>query len=767
LFFASSFADELNINALEVHVDKGGRIIYAEGEVEITDTKQNLILTEKAEYDKSKNLAKALGRTNIITSEKFKVSGRNIFYDNQKKIIYSNDDTIISDRDGNKIFVNMFNYLTEKNMFLSKGNIKILDKRNNEYFFSEIYIDEKKRKIVGSDVKVFINEEGSKTDKDNQPRLFANSATISDDDVIFEKGIFTTCKNRGEGKCPPWTIKAKQIKHNKTKKTIYYDDAVVEIYDFPIFYFPKFFHPGPSVKRQSGFLFPKLTNNSIMGFGTSVPYFWAMSKNYDMTITPKLYAGENILVMNEYKHAFKNAFLIVDTSYTKGYKKTTNTKLSGSRSHFFSKLFYDFAKDEDYTSALQVNLQHVSNDTYLKVHDIDTELAKADQNILKNNINYEFQNENNFLSFSASVFEDITKKDRTKYEYILPNLVFERNIFADEKLGILDIHSNAFAKNYNVNQTTKMFVNDFSWKSNKFTNFKGLESKFEGLLKIVNYEADNAEKYKTEGFNAEVSSALAYRAKFPLVKKNISKNKINLLTPKLSLRYAPGHMRNIQNDNLKLSYGNLFSINKNAQVDVIEKGVSTIYGIEISNNDLDGNVPGKKNYSLSLGQVYNIEENTSIPSRSSLDQKASDLVGEAYLKLSNNLTLKNSFSVDHNFNDINYNDLQANLMLGNTNFNISYLEENNHVGNNNYVKSDIKIELNNSTQLSFDFKKNLETNSTEFYNLSYNYLNDCLKAGLVFRREFYSDRDVEASDSLMFQISLLPFGGVPVPLVDR
>jgi hypothetical protein len=37
----------------------------------------------------------------------------------------------------------------------------------------------------------------------------------------------------------------------------------------------------------------------------------------------------------------------------------------------------------------------------------------------------------------------------------------------------------------------------------------------------------------------------------------------------------------------------------------------------------------------------------------------------------------------------------------------------------------------------------------------------------VFRREFYSDRDIEASDSLMFQISLLPFGGVPVPLVDR
>ena len=44
----------------------------------------------------------------------------------------------------------MFNYLADKNMFLSKGDIKILDNRKNEYLFSEIYIDEKKRKIASN-----------------------------------------------------------------------------------------------------------------------------------------------------------------------------------------------------------------------------------------------------------------------------------------------------------------------------------------------------------------------------------------------------------------------------------------------------------------------------------------------------------------------------------------------------------------------------------------------------------------------------------------
>ena len=40
----------------------------------------------------------------------------------------------------------MFNYIVEKNMFLSTGEIKIVDDRNNEYYFSEIYIDEKREK---------------------------------------------------------------------------------------------------------------------------------------------------------------------------------------------------------------------------------------------------------------------------------------------------------------------------------------------------------------------------------------------------------------------------------------------------------------------------------------------------------------------------------------------------------------------------------------------------------------------------------------------
>ncbi len=757
-----SIAKEFYINALSVDIDKIKEIVYASGNVEIRDQINNTIFAEEAEYDKINGLVKTIGPTKIITSKKYIIEGQNIFYDDNKKIIYSKYETTIRDVDRNIIAVKMFNYLTLKNMFFSKGEVQITDNRNNKYSFSEIYIDEKEKKIVGSDIRSFINDNSLKGSEGNEPRFFGNSASISKENTIIEKGVFTSCKERANEKCPPWVIRAEKIEHNSAKKTIYYKNAVMKIYDFPVFYFPKFFHPDPTVKRQSGFLVPQFSDNSMVGFGSTVPYFWAMSKNRDMTITPKLYAKENFLIMNEYRQAFKNSSLIVDSSYTKGYKKNNDTKLPGSRTHLFAKLNVNFAENEDFINDLEVNLQRVSNPTYFEVHEINTSMVDSSENILENNIKYEYQDQKTFFGLSATLFEDLKKTDRTKYEYVIPNASFSRNIFSDERMGLVDIFSNAYVKNINVDQTTKMWINDFNWISRPFKNIRGIQSEFEGLLKVTNYEAD-AERYKTEGYNSEVSGAVAYNASLPLTKINENNDKINFLTPKLSIRSAPGHMRNIQDDDLKLSYSNLFSLNKNSVDDVVEKGTSVALGIEISNNDLEGNVSGSKNYSLSFGQVYNIEENENIPLRSSLHQKSSDLVGEAYLKLTENLSLTNTFSIDHNFNDINYNDFEANLVLGNADFNLKYLEENNHIGSTNYIRSDLKLSLNDSSSVNFDVRRNLETESTEFYSLAYNYLNDCLKAGLVFRRQFYKDRDIDSSDSLMFQISLIPIGDVFTP----
>jgi LPS-assembly protein len=43
------------------------------------------------------------------------------------------------------------------------------------------------------------------------------------------------------------------------------NNAWLEIYNQPVLYFPKFFHPDPTVERQSGFLIPSIISSNTAG----------------------------------------------------------------------------------------------------------------------------------------------------------------------------------------------------------------------------------------------------------------------------------------------------------------------------------------------------------------------------------------------------------------------------------------------------------------------------------------------------------------------
>ena len=68
-------------------------------------------------------------------------------------------------------------------------------------------------------------------------------------------------------KCPPWTIQATNMLHDNKKKTIYYDNALIKVYNIPILYLPKLAHPDPSVDRRSAFLPPTLIDTKNLGAG--------------------------------------------------------------------------------------------------------------------------------------------------------------------------------------------------------------------------------------------------------------------------------------------------------------------------------------------------------------------------------------------------------------------------------------------------------------------------------------------------------------------
>ena len=113
-----------------------------------------------------------------------------------------------------------------------------------------------------------------------------------------------------------------------------------------------------------------------------------------------------------------------------------------------------------------------------------------------------------------------------------------------------------------------------------------------------------------------------------------------------------------------------------------------------------------------------------------------------------------------NYNNFNYNEIGTEIDLNPLKIDFSYLLEDKHIGNEEYFKTKVNLTKSSNGIFSFETKRNLISNSSEFYNLSYEYLNDCLRAGLVYRREFYNDSELEPENSLMFKITLSPLGQI-------
>ena len=89
-----------------------------------------------------------------------------------------------------------------------------------------------------------------------------------------------------------------------------------------------------------------------------------------------------------------------------------------------------------------------------------------------------------------------------------------------------------------------------------------------------------------------------------------------------------------------------------------------------------------------------------------------------------------------------------------TSFN--FIEENGVIGDTNTIENKTSVKLNDENYLIFNTRRNRKINLTEYYNLIYEYKNDCLIAGIKYNKSYYEDRDLKPSENLLFSITLTP-----------
>ena len=768
LFINKLYSTEIQFNANEIEVlDEGNETIAKNGTAYIKKDKisikgstiryiknKSLLIIKEGEIKKIKDNLKItsgiieyrIDQSNLYFRDGVKIHDNmnnlnittdEINYSIEKQKIESLSKSEIKDNIGNIYRVSQFEY-DIKSKVVKLNNLEVLDSDKNLFKIEIAFLDLIKKELIAKDVGLNFKLSDN---SENEPRLKGLSLVSNEENTIVKKGTFTFCKKRE--KCPPWEMSAEEIKHDKKKKTIYYKNASLKIYDKKVFYFPKFFHPDPTVDRQSGFLIPKLQDNSTTGLSLNLPYFIALAENKDITLSPRFFAEDKLLIQSEFRQKNKNSDHEVNLSQY--FSNDENTK-----GHLFYNLNKNYKNDNFDEVELNIKLEQVSDETYLKAYKIESPIINNTTN-LTNSLGLNLFGEKVSMSGNLDIYENLSRQDSDKYEYV-PNFSFSKILNENNTFN-----SKGYYKNYNTNITEKVLINNFEFDSNLKFLSNGIVNEKKILVRNVNSNASNSEKFKNKNsFNLIPSFQTNYS--LPLRKETVKSS--NTLTPKFSLRLSSPHTKDVRKTDRKINYDNIYDLDRLGIDDGNEGGISLTYGYEQSIVEKSSS---EEKIKFGFANNLRFEENKDLPLNSNLGDKVSDFVGVFEYKPNKNFKFDYDFSLKNNLSDMNYELYGFEFYLKNLTTKFEYLNENNSNLKTSYLKNETRFNLNEKNRLIFETRENKEKSFTEFYNLIYQYNIDCLTASIEYNKEYYNDQDLKPSENLFLKLSIIPFGGINSP----
>ena len=137
--------------------------------------------------------------------------------------------------------------------------------------------------------------------------------------------------------------------------------------------------------------------------------------------------------------------------------------------------------------------------------------------------------------------------------------------------------------------------------------------------------------------------------------------------------------------------------------------------------------------------------------KSTLGQKTSDIFGKINFNPSKSFGLKYNFNLDNNIDTLNYQSVSTNLVTNNIKTSFNFSKEDHFYGSNEFI-SNFTTFYKDDHSLNFDIRKNLNTNATEYFDLGYNYDNDCLKLYVTYNKEFYTSGSIKPTKNLYFGV---------------
>lgn len=641
----------------------------------------------------------------------------------------------------------------------ASGNVKLTDPKGNSLYLDEVKLDQELREGFIQNLR-FVFEDGS--------RLAARDGEMVGDKIILNYAVFTPCVicDDHPDRPPSWQVRAVKVTLDKEKKRIYYKNATLEILGVPVVFLPYLSHPDPSVKRASGFLTPEANITKELGFVLKVPYYFAISPSFDITVTPIITTKEGLVLAAEIRKHL--GFGIIQSEGSITYTDIpdafgNDTGSDGFRGHIFANGIFNHTKNLRTT----VQFQLTSDDTYLRRYGF----SKLDT--LKSQLLTELFDGRSYYSLRSLWFQGLRVEDvQGLTGFALPLIDLNFVTDPDKIGGVFTVRFNALALQRTDGMDSSRMTIQGSYEipyTTRYGQILKLGVHFRGDV----YDISNSDRPDfaffagQDGTESRFLPELTASFEWPFVKTG--KRTQQIITPVITFVAAPtgGNPPGLSNEDsraFELSDSNIMSGNRMPGFDLWEGGSRFNFGIKwliIS-----------KNITIDtfFGESFRFAAGSTDPDEivfargSGLSTHLSDLVTRIDITIKGTLRISNRMRFDKSSFTVRRNEIDAAVYIQNATFGIGYFKlkrglQAQGLGDREEIRVNGQYSFKTYWQVFGDITRNLTTTgSTISQGFGISYSDDCVELSLAWRKSFTSDRDISPGTSILFRLRLKHLG---------
>jgi LPS-assembly protein len=700
-------------------------------------------------------------------------------------------------------------YKQQEEILLIQGNVKISKKDSQTQNWRTLLADEvryhQKEKTLYATGNVRIQEptgdvihvQKGQISEDFQNGLLDGLYILTQDEARFasqkgkkisgttqlQQATYSPCAlcKANVMEAPLWQVRAEEINHDQNSKTVSYKNARLEMKGIPVFYFPYFSHPDPTVKRKSGLLPPMFKVSKDLGFVVAQPVYYEIAPNRDLTITPMFSEKQNPVMVAGYGHRFLNGELKTTASYTKthGIKKLAYGEWNGPRPphpnrwHFSTLAQYHMSDDK----RLLIDVNRASDTTYLSRYPIRNQMPAFFQNRnLTSTLTFERFGVNRYFSTTAYAFQTDTPKTTPA---VAPKAYYHQQMQPEKFGGVFTLEGGILSLSRQMSVPGRLGTQlqrgtlGAYWKKPWFFNSGHILT----LKTSLRTDAYYTRRYyvsdmpapkslqHTERTTGRIFPQGALEWKYPLIKHLNQANWI--LEPKAMVTASPQklnnlHIPNEDSNTFELDDTTLFLMNRFHGVDRVDVGQRAVYGVD---NTIQ--LPKQRSFSVFLGQSRRLDHRQAILKNLGEDQNQSDYIARIKIRPASwfstryRTALQPSKKMRQRYSEWGavFGKKRLQLDVG-----FMYLDKTANLRNENVsqVNWQLKSQLTEIWSFSFAQIRNLnrQKNRASLANfLQATYHDECFKMDLGIYKTETQDRDIRPDSGFLVQLSFKNLGG--------